>query len=138
MRSAGIMLLIKDGLILGISRRKDPTKFGLIGGKFDDKAGDKSVQDAAIRETLEETGVVVKSCTFLYQRVELAEKPGGEDFFCSCYYATDWEGEPENSEEGIVKWLSPDELTCTEHAAFGDYNKKILDVFRSLFPDIQI
>lgn len=33
MKTAAAILIIKDGLILAISRRRDHTKFELIGGK---------------------------------------------------------------------------------------------------------
>lgn len=138
MKEAGVMLIVRDGLILGITRRHDKTKFGLIGGKFDDKAGDKTVKDTAIRETFEETGIKVKEAVFVYQREEKADKPGGQDFYSSCYYATDWENEPHDSEEGSVKWLSPDEVTGPATAAFGDYNKKTLEIFQVAFPDVPL
>ena len=32
-KEAGVMLIVEDGLILGISRRHDKTKFGFLGGK---------------------------------------------------------------------------------------------------------
>jgi len=50
------VLIIKDGLILGISRKNDPTKFSLIGGKCE--VGELPVE-AVLRETLEETGIEV-------------------------------------------------------------------------------
>jgi len=137
MKQAGVMLVIKDGLILGITRRNDRTKYGLPGGKFDPAAGDNHVMDAAIRETLEETGVVVKACVQVYRRVELGDGPTGEDFYSTCYYATDWSGEPRDSEEGSVKWLTPEEVTATK-AAFGDYNRKTLDVFKTMFPNVSL
>src|ERR1700679_2852424 len=32
-------------------------------------------------------------------------------------------------------WLTPDEVTTTK-AAFGDYNRKTLEVFRTMFPNV--
>ena len=132
-REAGVMLIIKDGLILGISRRNDKTKFGLPGGKAE--LGEAPMQ-AAIRETKEETGVIVKDCVLIYKRVEPAHGPGGYDFYSYCYYATDWYGEPSSSEEGKVKWLSERELTHVDSAAFKEYNTNTLKVFKTMFPDI--
>jgi len=129
------MLVVKDGLILGITRRSDRTKYGLPGGKFDAEAGDKTAMDTAIRETQEETGVTVKKAVKIYQRVELGDGPTGVDFYSTCYYAEEWEGTPTDSEEGSVKWLTPEEVTCTK-AAFGDYNRKTLDVFKTMFPNV--
>jgi 8-oxo-dGTP pyrophosphatase MutT (NUDIX family) len=139
MKQAGVMLIIKDGLILAVSRRYDKTIFGLPGGKFspEEPDNDKDTKDTAIRETEEETSVVVKDCVFLYERVELGGGPNPVDYYSRVYYATDWEGIPQNSEEGEVKWLTAEELTSTK-AAFGDYNRKTLNIFKTMFPDIHL
>jgi len=134
MKQAGIMMIVKDGLILGISRRDNKEIFGLIGGKKDPE--DATVKDAAIRETREEAGVIVDECSLIFERTE----PGGADgidFYSYCYYATDWYGEPKKSEEGEVKWLTVDELTNTK-AAFGEYNKQAITAFRKMFPEVYL
>lgn len=130
------MLVVKDGLILAISRRHNKNIFGLPGGKYDEGV-DHNSMDTAIRETLEETGVQVKHCVQVYQRVELGDGPQGVDFYSTTYYATEWEGEPHTSEEGEVKWLTAEELTST-HAAFGDYNRNMLDSFKRMFPNVNV
>lgn len=139
MKQAGVMLIIKDGLILAVSRRYDKNIYGLPGGKFNSEPpdNDKDTRDTAIRETQEETSVVVKDATFIYERVELGGGPNPIDYYSRCYYATDWEGIPQNSEEGEVKWLTAEELTSTK-AAFGNYNRKTLDVFKTMFPNVYI
>lgn len=139
MKQAGVTLIIRDGLILGISRRHDKTIFGLPGGKFNPEPpdNDKDTKDTAIRETREETSVIVKDCVLVYERVELGDGPTGVDYYSRCYYAADWEGEPTNSEEGEVKWLTAEEVTSTM-AAFGDYNRKTLDVFKTMFPNVYL
>lgn len=139
MKQAGVMLIIKDGLILSISRRYDKTIFGLPGGKFNPEPpdNDKDTKDTAIRETEEETSVKVNEATFIYERVELGGGPNPVDYYSRCYYATSWEGTPQNSEEGEVKWLTAKELTSTM-AAFGDYNRKTLDVFKTMFPNVYL
>lgn len=136
-KKAGVMLVIKDGLILAISRRHNKDIFGLPGGKFDENEGDIDSMDTAIRETREETGVNVKDVCFIYERVELGDGPNGVDFYSSTFYALDWDGEPTNSEEGVVKWLTAEELTNT-NAAFGDYNRNMLDIFKVQFPDVKL
>lgn len=130
MREAAVMLIVKDGLILSISRRDDPTKFGLPGGKLE--PGELPAQ-AAVRETLEETGVIVNVCTEIFRREE--KTSNGEVFYTYCYYADDWSGTPENSEEGIVKWLTVEELTVT-HGAFPDYNKATIAAFKKKYPSV--
>lgn len=136
MKQAGIMLLIRDGLICAISRRHNKSIFGLPGGKFDEEK-DHTSMDTAIRETSEETSVKVKKCVQVYQRVELGDGPNGVDFYSTTYYATEWEGEPQNSEEGEVKWLTAEELTSSK-AAFGDYNRHMLNAFKRIFPNIDL
>ena len=132
MREAAVMLVIKDGRILAVSRRYDKTKFGLPGGKAEQN---ESAEAAAIRECFEETGVKVSKCAFVFHRTELRDRPEGEDFYCYCYYALDWSGEPHNSEEGEVAWLTEEEL-IGDKGAFGDYNRRTLISFRTLYPEV--
>lgn len=135
MKQAAAMLIIKDGLILAVARKSDKTKFGLPGGKCSE--GELPFP-AAIRETLEETGIKINYGIFVYQRVEPAGKPDGEDFYAYCFYATEWEGEPQNLEGTEVRWLTPNELTSKEMGAFPDYNAKMLEAFRKLFPRVKL
>ena len=132
MRNAAVMLIIKDGKILAVSRRHNKAMFGLPGGKVEP---DETPDQAALRETFEETGVKVSKCEFIFLRDEPKDRPEGEDFHAYCYYATEWEGEPHDSEEGIVTWLTEEEL-CGDKGAFADYNTRTLIVFRTRFPNI--
>ena len=115
-----------------ISRRDDATKFGLPGGKLEPG---ESEEQAAIRETFEETEVIVKSCSKIFQREE--HTLSGEVFYTYCYYADEWSGTPRNSEEGVVTWLTDNELTVT-HGAFPDYNRATIDAFKLKYPNILI
>lgn len=134
MKKAGVMLIIKDGLILGISRRNDKTKFGLPGGKREEL---ETLSQAAIRETREETNVIVHDCVEIFHREEPPATPDGEAFYTHCYYATTWSGEPTNSEEGEVKWLTAEELTSIS-GAFPEYNSKMLNAFKQQHPHVII
>lgn len=131
MREASVMFIVKDGLILSISRRDDKTKFGLPGGKLEPR---ESAEQAAVRETFEETNVYVEECSEIFRREEQAP---GEIFYTYCFYAISWSGEPKNSEEGDVKWLTSEELTVT-HGAFPDYNKATLNAFKLKYPNILV
>ena len=135
MRQAVVALIIKDGRILAISRRHDKTKFGLIGGKVDPE---ETLEQALVREVKEEAHVTINSLVLIFTRVEPKVTPDGEDFNTYCYYALVWEGEPQNSEEGEVKWLTQAELTSPEIGAFADYNRRTLDAFKVLFPNIPL
>lgn len=132
MRNAAVMLVVKDGKILSVSRRNDTTKFGLPGGKVEEN---ETPAEAAIRETWEETGVKVSECEFIFLRDEPRHAPEGEDFHAYCYYALKWEGEPRDSEEGTVTWLTEEDL-IGDKGAFADYNNRTLIVFRTLFPGV--
>lgn len=134
MKNAAVMLVIKDGLILSVSRKNDPTKWGLVGGK---QEPNETLLAAAIRETKEETSVVVTDAVYLYRREEPRDRPEGEDFNCYAYYATAWSGEPKSSEEGEIAWLTKEELTGSK-GAFAEYNKNTLTEFRKLFPEVLI
>src|ERR1700687_210650 len=120
MRQAGVMLIIRDGLILGITRRHDNNVYGLPGGKVEEG---ETPGIAACREAYEETGIKVFDCVLVYKRVELGDGANQVYFDSYCYYAVSWEGEPQSSEEGDIKWLTPEEITSTK-TAFGDYNRK--------------
>lgn len=140
MREAAVMLIIKDGLVLGISRRDNKNIFGLSGGK---RETNETLAETAIRECFEETGVKVNSCVQIYKQEEPARTPDGLSFFTYCFFATDWEGEPKNSEEGEVKWLTAHELIngpeiAGGKGAFPIYNRNALFVFKHLFPNIKV
>lgn len=135
MRRAAVMLIVNsDGLILSVSRRFDATKFGLPGGKVE--PGEME-HKAAMRETEEETSVVVNSCTEIFKRTEPPANPGGLPFYTHCFYALAWEGTPRDSEEGVVKWLTVADLTG-DRGAFPDYNRRTIDAFKERFPHIKL
>ncbi len=128
MKIASVMLIVKDGLILAISRRDNKAKYGLIGGKLNDKEYPKQ---AAIREVFEETGIIINDCVWFFSRQEQNE----DIFYSHTFFATDWYGEPKQKEDGVVNWITAKELT-NPSAAFPEYNTKMLEAFRKKFPDI--
>ena len=62
--SAQVVLINPEGLILGVSRKDNHNDFGLIGGKMEEH--DKSPEDTAIRETLEETGLKISNLRLVF------------------------------------------------------------------------
>jgi 8-oxo-dGTP pyrophosphatase MutT (NUDIX family) len=132
MLEAGVMIVVKDGLALGISRRNDVTKFGLPGGKVEKL---ETPMQAAIRETFEETSIIVDECVFLYDRVEPKRVSSDTEFKSYCFFATKWKGDPSSSDEGIVKWCTRDDL-LGKTGAFPQYNEKALEVLKTVFPNI--
>ena len=136
MKQACVMLVLnQDGLILAVSRRNNPNKFGLPGGKCEENEQDFK---AAVRETLEETSVRVGGCTPFYSAVELRDCPEGQEFNTTCFYAVTWKGEPADSEEGSVKWMTSEELTSPEIGAFPVYNANALESFKERFPQVKV
>lgn len=134
MREAAVMLIIKDGLILGVSRKYNDKLFGLVGGKLEEG---ETAAEAAIRETYEETGIKVTECTQIYRREEPPDSIGGEYFYAYAFFATSWEGIPHTSTEGLVKWITAEELTSSS-GAFPDYNRATLDSMKKMFPNVYI
>lgn len=135
MRKAALMMVLReDGKILSVSRGAGANIWALPGGKAE--LGE-TPQENAIRECLEETGIKVKSCVHVYARAVMAESKDGEDFHSDCFFATDWSGDVIASPEGDVEWLTAEELAITK-AAFPEYNKKCLEIFRQKFPDIKM
>jgi ADP-ribose pyrophosphatase YjhB (NUDIX family) len=134
-KEAAVMLVLNEGLILAVSRRHNPNKYGLPGGKVEDL---ELPWYAAIRETKEETGIEVKYSTQIYTRTEPAESPAGQDFVVYCYYALEWLGTPQDSNEGHVKWMSVKDLTSAEHGAFPIYNQNTIEAFKKIFPNIKV
>ena len=130
MKQAAVVLIIKDGHILGVSRKDDAGKFGLPGGKCEPG---ELLADTAIRECFEETGITLRACQPIYKRVEPKTTPDGEDFEAHCYYASIWEGEPASKERTVVAWLTEKELTETK-AAFPEYNTNTLAAFKTKRP----
>jgi len=125
MSVAGLMLILnKERLILGVSRKNNSNSFGLPGGES--KPGEDPMQ-CAIRETREETSVEVTRCVQIFRRNEFTKERG--QFFAYCFYALEWSNKPKTTEQGIVKWITEEELTGS-NVVFADYNSKILQVFK--------
>jgi ADP-ribose pyrophosphatase YjhB (NUDIX family) len=112
MRQTTLCLLIKpDEILLAMKKRG----FGVgrwngAGGKFDAEKGDKSILDAAIRETKEKIGVELKNPEkaglfhFKFQNKE----EWNQDV--TLFIAKEWTGEPSESEEMMPEWFSFDKI----------------------------
>lgn len=118
--NVGLVLLVKDRKILTVSRKDNHNDFGLIGGKMDDEDGGNFMV-TAVRETKEETGVDISSQDML----EIYDGMCGDNR-CVTYLVTDFDGEINSSEEGVVKWGSPQDLL---DGSYGEYNKIVLEKY---------
>ena len=133
--NASVMIIVKDGLVLGVSRKNKHDSFGLPGGKLNKDESSKDIEtymEAAIRETKEETNIDVTSCEFLFSR-----KQSDKRSFTHCFYAVSWSGEPTQLENFIVKWISVEELTGN-NSAYPKYNTRAFKLLKSKFPQIEL
>ena len=117
MRNAAVMLIIKDRKILGVSRKDNPTAFGLIGGKVDEG---ETPEEALIRETKEETGLNITKYEKVFERTD-------GNFKCFTYLC-EVEGDVQTTEKGVVKEVGWPELLA---GPFGEYNRQLLDHMRN-------
>lgn len=109
-----------DGSILAITRKDDYKNIGLPGGKIDTALGE-TAKDGAIRELLEETGILVEKDEIVPIECSIARK-----LLCVTYLST---GKIlgkllPSSKEGMPMWVHPHMLlkdTCT----YKRYNIKI-------------
>jgi 8-oxo-dGTP pyrophosphatase MutT (NUDIX family) len=87
------------------------------GGKRE--PSDRSTEETAIRETLEESGFVIRECVFVFQKLV------GEHL-CDCYFATSWIDL--SKPELLTRWLTPAEMVSREagEIRFPDWNAEML------------
>lgn len=111
--SACVVLINKDGLVLGVSRKDDHTSFGLPGGKLEDIDNNDPIA-TAIRETKEETGIDVSNLRLVFA----THKNGNMGYT----YLADYEGEINHNEPHVVKWV-PFQILI--NGSFGKYNKMV-------------
>lgn len=113
--TACVVLINKEGFVLGVSRKTDHSDFGLPGGKMEDIDNHDPIA-TAIRETKEETGIDVKNL----QLVFATHKSGNMGYT----YLAEYEGEINHNEPHVVKWI-PFQLLI--NGKFGKYNKQVAD-----------
>ena len=119
MTDATLCLLIKNNPAKEILLAMKKRGFGIgkwngVGGKIDSKKGDKSIVDAAIRETKEEIGVEIRNP----EKVALLRFrfPYNKDWDqdVHVFLTKNWEGEPKESEEMLPKWFKINEIPYKE------------------------
>ncbi len=117
MRAFGVSVLLeRDGLYVGVPRRHDKNDFGLPGGKVDDT--DATDEEAAARECLEETGIVITNLREIYR--------GDCAGDLAATYTGDWTGEPKAQPgEPECQWVTAEVLM---KGCFGSYNTEMFKI----------
>lgn len=119
-----VCAIIQDkatGKVLSVSRKNDHNDMNLPGGKVD---SGETLQEALIREILEETGYSIKNIS--------EDKYVDIDnfFIVSCFTAEidcDKKRLDISKDEGIFDWISIDKLLT---GSYNKYNKKALKYFK--------
>lgn len=118
--TACVVLINKEGLVLGVSRKDDHTSMGLPGGKMEEI--DKyDPMTTAIRETKEETGLDISNLRLVFA----IHKNGNMGHT----YLADYEGEINHDEPHVVKWV-PFQLLI--NGSFGRYNQMVSESLDSM------
>jgi len=110
--AATVLCIDDNGKILAVSRRDDPTAFGLPGGKIDPG---ETAEQAAARELQEETGLNVTDLKPVFVRKE-------GDGYTTTTFVGKVSGQIRTDEEGVVKWVDRQDLL---DGPFGEYNRKL-------------
>lgn len=116
-KTATVIVINDDGLILGVSRKTDHNDFGFPGGKLEDS--DKNIIEALKRETKEETGLDLININLIHKGAYF------DGFYENTFIANaigDINFDP-IKESHIVKWLIPEKVM---DGSFGKYNEMVL------------
>jgi 8-oxo-dGTP diphosphatase/2-hydroxy-dATP diphosphatase len=107
-----LVIIEKDGqVLLGMKKRGfGAGRWNGFGGKVE---GEESLFQAAKRETLEESGIDVEE---LYEKgiIEFEFKRKQEILEVHIFKATNWQGEPGETEEMSPKWFDVSEIPYEE------------------------
>ena len=121
------VVIERDGKLL-LGRKTHQQKFRFVGG-FADPALDNSYEDAAKREAMEETCLVVSAVKYLGStRIDDPRYRGTEDCIIThLFLAEEWEGIPVVSDDiAELKWFSRAEISA---ATFVDEHHVLWDLF---------
>lgn len=116
-RAACVIILSDDGKILAVSRKDNPSDFGLPGGKVDPGESD---WEAASRELQEETGLMATKM----RKVFVDNDSSG---YRVTTFVAEVDGDIDTNESGVVRWVDPSILL---RGSFKTYNTKL---FKKVF-----
>jgi len=115
-----VVIINKDGLVCLVSRKDDHNDFGLIGGKVDEG---ESLEEAAIRECKEETGIDIRNLRMIFA-MHRKDRMGYT-------YIADYSGEidyDKEKEPHVVKW---GKMVDATKGSFAYWNKMVTDSMES-------
>jgi len=116
-QAACCLIRSKDGKILSVSRRDDPTDLGMPGGKVDPG---EDPEQAAKRELEEETGLVATKLTQVFKEKD-------SQGFITTTFACQVDGEIDTEESGVIRWVEPEEMTDESTCQFAAYNSRLFN-----------
>lgn len=110
LRQATLCFLVKEDKILLAMKKRGFAKGKWNGAGGKSEPGDKTIQDTAVRETFEEIHITPKTL----QEVATLNFhfPDNPDWSQQVvvYLATEWEGEPQETDEMAPKWFKFDKI----------------------------
>ena len=122
MNTAVCVLIINETNkhFLSVSLKEDHTDFNLPGGKVE---MNETLEEAAIREVKEETGLNVFNLNYLHKDIDM-------DYEVITFYTKDYQGFINTVENHIVKWLPLYDLTKSKK--WPEYNSMVYNKFLEL------
>ena len=122
MHSAVCVLIVnKQNLkFLSVSLKNDHTDFNLPGGKVE---LNETLEETAIREVKEETGIDILDLTFLHKDYD-------DNYEVHTYYTHNYTGYVNTKEKHVVKWLPIYDLTKSKK--WTTYNTEIFNKYLNL------
>lgn len=132
MITAQVVLINKEGLALGVSRKDNHNDFGLPGGKMElednmDPLNYMGPMRTAIRECKEETGLDIHNLRLIFA----IHKSGNMGYT----YLADYSGEINHIEPHLVKWVP---FQVLMNGSFGRYNQMVSESLTDMGLDYKI